>query len=227
MKRSLTDKSKKCLLYFLLAFSLLSCTTKTKTQEQEVKKEIPKEQIDTVKKDNDKYLKEQDLISYIPTAGMVKPKKRNGKPFGPLDYDKVIAYDFDGCEEPYGSVITKEKFVLVILKQQFLTQKQADKILSALTKVSTYGGVTASCFNPHFALLFFKNNKITHKIDICLDCNYLFSDIAIPAETVLQIHIGDSSHYPAIGFSKRGRKAIIDLCKEINFYYANEQLERI
>jgi hypothetical protein len=35
------------------------------------------------------------------------------------------------------------------------------------------------------------------------------------------------SEYPAACFSKRGRKAIIDLCKEIYFYYGKGEKEEI
>lgn len=170
--------------------------------------------------DTSKTIKEKALIDYIVSAKSIRPNLKNGVPFDKLDYDKIIAYDFAGSEEPYPSVIDKKgKFVPVILRQQFLTQKQADKILSILTNKSTYGGVTAACFQPHFALVFYKDNKMINQISICLDCNYLISDIAIPAETHKKVNAGKEDEYPMIGFTKTGKRAIIDLCKQLNFTY--------
>ena len=101
--------------------------------------------------DTSKTIKEKVLLEYIDSAKTVKPNPKNGVPFDKLDYDKIIAYDFAGSEEPYPSVIDeKGKFVPVVLGQQFLTQEQANKILSTLTNKSTYGEATAACFQPHF-----------------------------------------------------------------------------
>ncbi|WP_449398861.1 hypothetical protein [Chryseobacterium wanjuense] len=113
---------------------------------------------------------------------MIKSNKNNGIPFNHLDYNKIIAYDFKGDEEMYDSPIDRKgNFIPIIEKQQFLSQKQADNILKALTKKSSYGEASAACFNPHFGLVFFKNNKKTNQISICLDCNDSTSEIDIPA----------------------------------------------
>lgn len=82
-----------------------------------------------------KGLKENELINYVKFAPTIKPNKNNGIPFNSFDYDKIIVYDFKGDEKMYDNVIDKNgKFIPIIEKQQFLTQKQADKILSALAK---------------------------------------------------------------------------------------------
>jgi len=170
--------------------------------------------------DTSKTLKEKILIDFIAIAKTVKPNLKNGAPFDKLNYDKVIAYDFEGSEEPYPGVIDeKGKFVPVVLGQQFLSQKQADKILSTLASRSSFGEATAACFRPHFALVFYKDNKMLNQINICLDCNYLISDIAIPAETHKKVNAGSKDEYAITGFTTSGKKAIIDLCKQLNFYY--------
>ncbi|MCP2027333.1 hypothetical protein L1276_002490 [Flavobacterium sp. HSC-32F16] len=170
--------------------------------------------------DNPKNLKEEVLLNYIDKATTIKPNSKNGVPFDKLDYDKVIAYDFDGSEETYPKVIDKHgKFVPVVLAQKVLSQIQADKILSTLTKKSTYGEGTAACFKPHFAIIFYKQNKAVNQISICLDCNYLISDIDIPAETYSKVNKGTPEEYSLIGFTKSGKAAIISLSKELGFYY--------
>jgi hypothetical protein len=204
----------------------LSCTSKSKTKESEVKKEIPLKQPSALSNKNKKYLREQDLISYITTADKVIPKRTIGAPFDTLQFDKAIAYDFEGNDEPYSRIVDKNgKFVPVVLKQQFLTQAQTDRILSKLTKISTYGKAQAFCFTPHFALLLFRENKIVDQINVCLDCNYLISDIKIPAENHYKAKIGKDFEYPLAGFSKSGKKGIIDLCKELDFYYGKIEIK--
>ncbi len=207
-------------IFLLLCIFIVSCSDNPEETKAVANKPITLEQFDSLHRDNSKFLKGQDLKAYILTAQTISTNKNLDTPFGTLSYDKIIAYDFEGSEEPYPSVLDKNlKFVPVILKQQALTQKQADKILSALTKKSTYGEATAACFNPHLALLFFKDDKFKNAINICLDCNYLISDVEIPAETQLKINKGKKNEYAITGFTKTGKKAIIDLCKELNFYY--------
>jgi hypothetical protein len=170
--------------------------------------------------DPTKTLKENQLIDYISKASKVKPNQKNGIPFNKLNYDKVIAYDFVGSEEAYSNIINeKGRFIPVVLAQKYLTQNQADNILSTLTKNATYGEATAACFNPHFALVLFKGEIKVNQINICLDCNYLTSEIEIPAETHKKVNKGEKDEYSITGFTNSGKKAIKDLCKELHFYY--------
>ena len=205
----------------MLCLTLLqSCQTTTKQTEKERKDTISKTPSQPEWVDTTKTLKEKLLGDYISKAKTIKPNPINGKPFDKLDYDKLIAYDFAGSEEPYPAVIDRQgKFVPVILGQQYLSQEQADNILSTLTNKSTYGEATAACFQPHFAMVFYKENKMINQINVCLDCNYLISDIAIPAVTHKKVNAGTKDEYAITGFTEKGKKAIKDLCKELNFTY--------
>lgn len=213
------------LIVFVSAIVLVSCEKKIEKKEkiEIIDKTIPPKK--SVAIENSKNLKEKVLLDYIITAPNVLPNPKNGIPFDKLNYDKIIAYDFQGSEEPYPNVIDKHrKFVPVIIAQKALSQIQADKILSTLAKKSTYGEGTAACFNPHFALVFYKNNKPINQISICLDCNYLIADLDIPAETHRKIDKGTANEYTLIGFRKSGKATIISLCKELNFYYKDKKL---
>ncbi|MBF04388.1 MAG: hypothetical protein CMP76_13965 [Flavobacterium sp.] len=202
-----------------------SCQTTTKQNNTEEKSDtIPKILPPPLGVDKSKTLEEEVLIDYISSAKIVKPNPENGQPFDKLDYDKVIAYDFAGSEEPYPAVIDRQgKFVPVVLGQQYLSQEQADKILSTLTSKSTYGEATAACFQPHFALVFYKDNKMINQINVCLDCNYLISEIEIPAETHKKVNAGTKEEYAITGFTDKGKKGIRDLCKELNFTYGQDE----
>ena len=96
-----------------------------------------------------------------------------------------------------------------------------------MTSKSTYGEATAACFQPHFALVFFKSDNMTNQINICLDCNYLISDIAIPAQTHKRINAGTKDEYAMMGFTDKGKKAIKDLCKELKFPFSPDEKKSI
>ena len=129
-------------------------------------------------------------------------------------------------KKTYSAVIGKDgKFIPIIKKQQFLTQNQADNILSALTKDTSYGEVSAACFNPHFGLVFFKNDKKVNQINICLGCNNSISEIDIPAQTHKVFNKGTEHEYAFTGFTAKGKAAVITLCKELQFYCTSEKTE--
>src|SRR5215213_9341081 len=117
---------KSSVLHFLLAGLLLlifSCKQKT---ESALVVEQKKEILPAKSVNNSKYLKEKDLLDYIPSALKIKPNPVNGAPFDSLDYDRIIAYDFEGGGKTYNNIINGEgKFVPVIIAQKALNQQQA------------------------------------------------------------------------------------------------------
>ncbi|WP_343664927.1 hypothetical protein [Chryseobacterium mucoviscidosis] len=168
-------------------------------------------------------LSRTELTDYVKFSPTIKPNQSNGIPFSTLDYDKIIAYDFRGDEEMYNAPIDKQgNFIPIIEKQQFLSQEQADKILKALAKKSSYGETSAACFNPHLGLVFFKDNKKINQMSICLDCNGSISEIDIPARRHRVFNKGTDDEYSFTGFTPKGKAAIIALCKELKFYYKSE-----
>lgn len=164
-----------------------------------------------------------ELMDYVKSSPIIKPNQNNGIPFSTLDYEKIIAYDFRGDEEMYDAPIDKQgNFIPIIEKQQFLSQEQADNILKALAKKSSYGEASAACFNPHLGLVFFKDNKKINQMSICLDCNGSISEIDIPARRHKVFNKGTDDEYSFTGFTPKGKAAIIALCKELTFYYKSE-----
>jgi hypothetical protein len=159
-------------------------------------------------------------MDYVKSSPTIKPNQSSGIPFSTLDYNKIIAYDFKGDEELYDAPIDKQgNFIPIIGKQQFLSQEQADKILKALAKKSSYGEASAACFNPHLGLVFFKDNKKINQISICLDCNGSTSEIDIPARRHRVFNKGTDEEYSFTGFTPQGKADVAELCRAINFYY--------
>lgn len=137
-------------------------------------------------------------------------------PFSLLEYDKVVAYEFQGD----GAVSIKDcltQDTSKISKSIELSKKQVQHLENILTLNSSYGSVTASCFDPHFAIVYYKNNKIIGSINICLDCNYLKATPKIPATTSKTIQLTEDYSHPAYGFSKEARQEIHRICEELGF----------
>ncbi|MFN8306952.1 MAG: hypothetical protein U0T79_09275 [Ferruginibacter sp.] len=128
-------------------------------------------------------------------------KANSNNVFATVDYDKVVAYSYDG-EGDIEIIDEKGKLANKIKKQVDLSKAQTIRLTNTLCNKSTYGGDIAACFDPHFGVVFYKTNKPVAYISICLDCNYLVSSIKIPGEG---------------GFSNEGIKKIMDFEKELKF----------
>ena len=119
-------------LLFLLSSMAISCDTPkgkaVQTPEQETIVGLPKKESSSIRDydaseheiDLNKYLKNDDLLSYAAASPKIARIEKLKTPFDTLQFNKVIAYDYDGSEEPYGSIIVDGKFVPVVLKAAIL-----------------------------------------------------------------------------------------------------------
>ena len=168
---------------------------------------------------------QDSTTSLVTKLNTISPGKKATQPFNKLDYNKVIAYDYEGGKgEGVINIITEGKLVSTVKQQKELTQQQVDDLTYFLGANSTYGGGKAFCFDPHLGIVFYKDHKVVAHISICLECNYLSSSIKIPATEVKKIKIGDDYEYPAEGFSKAGRQKLNSLCKQLNFSHCADSL---
>lgn len=142
--------------------------------------------------------------------------KAQSNPFEKLEYNKVVAYEYQG---EGGLLIQrclknkKEK----INKSLVLTETQTTKLEKILTSENGYGNTIMSCFDPHLGIVYYHNEDIVATINICLDCNYLISSENIPATELKMIKVSDDYSYPAKGFSKSTRKEIYNYIKSLGF----------
>lgn len=111
---------------------------------------------------------------------------RSEDPFKSFKYDKVVAYDYNGIGG-IRIVDSNGHITGTVRAQTELTKKQFKEINKTLSERSTYGGTTASCFDPHLGIVYYFDNKMVAHISICLECNYLESSFAIPATENKQI----------------------------------------
>lgn len=174
------------------------------------------------------------ILKYYETSKEVTPHKNCSKDINSLTYNKVIAYDFYGEHEQF-PVFRNSKFDAMnynnnVYNQKSLNQNQVNFITTHLSKSSSYGGLTAACFDPSMALIFFNHDTIVMELDICLDCNYYEiiskSDIGIDVELEVYEKFYDDEYDDTIvlykyGFSDSGVYGIANLAKELNLKYQN------
>lgn len=165
-------------------------------------------------------LSQKTLNDFLANTEVLKLDKKYKFPFN-IVFDKVIAYDYDGDEEHFNTVIKNGKFIPIIDKQAALNKTQVDNIIKTLTSNSTYGGESAACFNPHLGIVFFNESKPVFVVDICLGCNYLTSTVTIPATESHKRTLGNGEKFPIYGFSKSGKQKIKDFAKALNLSYGN------
>ena len=180
----------------------------------------------TYKKDG-KYLSQKELYDFLNQTKPIEIKSQAPKPFNNLKYNKVIAYDFDGIQEPYPSVINSRNnaYAPVILRQKELTEKQVEFLIDFLTDNKTYGEYTSACFDPHMGIVFYENEQRKFVVNICLDCNYLISTIEIPSTQFKTVTFDEGGSYGLRGFSEIGKEKIIELSKQLNLDYGKINLK--
>jgi hypothetical protein len=139
------------------------------------------------------------------------------KPFLAQKFDKVIMYDFEGGKGIAMRIVEKEKLVKTIRKQIQLDSHEISQLNIKLCEKLSYGGGTASCFDPHLGFVYFFEGKIVGYITICLDCNRLYSSIDIPAQKQGKHGDGKNVEYTADGLSKSFRKFLNELLKKYGY----------
>jgi hypothetical protein len=140
-------------------------------------------------------------------------------PFSRLDFNKIIAYDFDCWVKDdqgghYEELFDKTGKLTTYIKNKAEIGKT--NIVNILGDTSTYGSARADCFNPHLGIVFYKDSKVKAWVSICLECNYLSSSIDI--SELYRSKIDEyGEEFLANGFSEMGYEKLSTLCKSLGF----------
>lgn len=147
------------------------------------------------------------------------PPKSQLKSFLGVRYDRVLAYSFESNPEGSPPVIdSKGQPTKYVKKYMALAQSDIDYLDKILSSPKTYGEAPASCFEPALALVYFKNNKPVIQIDICFECNHLYSTVPIKASRIKWVHDDNGKRiYPLDGFSKKGGDALYAFFKKLRY----------
>ena len=151
------------------------------------------------------------LASFLLKANEVNVNKKGSRPFSKLDYNRVIAYDYECGMETRVNIVEDGRLNPAIKQQVALTQRQVDELTNYLGARSTYGESPADCFNPHLGIVFYRDTSVVAFVSICLDCHHLESSIEIPVLS------HNKSNYLSSGFSDLGKQKLTALCAQLNF----------
>jgi hypothetical protein len=139
-------------------------------------------------------------------------------PLAKLEFDKVVMYDFDGGKGSDLYIVdNKGQFAKSITKQVTLNKGEISSLNSKLGSKMSYGGGTASCFDPHLGFVYFLKGKIVGHVTVCLDCNRLSSSFDIPAQKQGKVGNGKDAYYIAEGLSTSFRQYLSGLLKANGF----------
>lgn len=135
--------------------------------------------------------------------------------FDSLVYDRIMVYEFRG-EAGRGILHCLEKEPARIMKRMPIAETQWAKLSKLLHAAESYGAYTASCFDPHHALVFYREAEAVASIDICFTCNYLRSSLPTPAlDAIHENYTGEEA--PQHGFRRKARNEIKLLFRKWGF----------
>lgn len=137
--------------------------------------------------------------------------------FSDLKFDKVVMYDFEGVKGSGLYIINNGKLSTSVKKQQTLNKKEESLLINKLNLKSSYGGGTASCFDPHLGFVIYNKNIVVAHITICLDCNRLSSSITIAEQQNDDQDSFENKYVNTSGLSPIFRKFINELLIKYRF----------
>jgi hypothetical protein len=150
------------------------------------------------------------LLSFTATAQVKQT-------FKTLKFDSVVMYDFEGSKGRGLHIVEGGRLAATIVKQVELDGPAVKTLSKKLTDKKSYGGATASCFDPHLGFVYFLKGTIVGYVTICLDCNCLYANIDIPEQRRGKVGKGSEAYYLADGLSTSFRKHLNELLKKHGF----------
>ncbi len=158
------------------------------------------------------------IILIILSSNVTFGQKANN-PFLKLKFDSIVFYDFGG--NPEDEIITiiqnDDKLSYSVIKSVKLDKITGDNFTKLIGKKESYGGTTASCFEPHLGVVYYYNKKPIAYINICLSCNRLSSSLIIKNQLQGVISKGDKVYYALDGMSNVFRQSINALLVKFDF----------
>jgi hypothetical protein len=136
-------------------------------------------------------------------------------PFEKIDYDSLVGYNFALRDTRVQTILGKDRTLdkTTIFPGTKLRESQSKSLIRIITDTLTYGGASYACFEPKHAFIFYKHSSIVALVEICFACNNVRSTPAIPA---VDYYAMKSDHQLSnYGFSNKGAKRLMDLCKKI------------
>jgi len=148
---------------------------------------------------------------------------QESNPFLQLTFDRVVMYDYQPEGEKAGLIINSNgNLVGTVLKKAQLDTITIKQLNRKLGERKSFGGITASCFDPHLGIVYYLNDKVIAHVSICFACNRLRSSKDIPAQKQGKVGEGKDAYYIADGLSKSFRTFLNGLVKKHKFSHQIE-----
>lgn len=120
-------------------------------------------------------------------------------------YNEVIAYTYEDYQG--GEILLPDSTINPnVTDQRVLNAKELADLLLMLNDTKSYGGDVSRCFIPRLGFVFMDNKTPVAHVSICLQCNFLVSSSRIEG----------IENAGRDGFSKLGRKRILDISSSLN-----------
>ena len=108
-------------------------------------------------------------------------------PYLKLVYDSLVIYDYENKmgDEPGTNIYKKGnvfEFGFKPVKSAKLTKEAAKDFTFRIGVDSSYGQGVASCYDPHFAAMFYKGGKAIANVEVCIECNRLYPNLELKAQ---------------------------------------------
>jgi hypothetical protein len=151
---------------------------------------------------------------------LINPLIAQQNPYADLTYDSLVIYDFDwqGLNAKYRSIIDEQGNLPPTVKRAVtLTVNEATEISNRIGEKSSYGQMTAACFDPHFGMVYYEQGLVKEFITICMACNYPRTSIPLPVRDLGTTPDEMETNYSKMGFSKAFRTYLFDLKRKYGF----------
>jgi hypothetical protein len=146
---------------------------------------------------------------------------QKSNPFLTLKYDRVMVYELISSNEnaQWETRIIDEKgnFLWNIIDSGTLDEQTVRELNSKIGLKKSYGNGNASCFDPHFGLVYYLKDEPVAQVSVCLNCNRLYSTIEIPGMMQGKKGKGKNVYYTKNGMSKSFRKYINGIIQRYEF----------
>ncbi len=150
------------------------------------------------------YLSLQQLAESLKRAPTLARLTKLHPPFDSLQFDKAMAYDYNGAKGEQALYIVEEgRLAPTIVAQQPLDGHDVEALVGLLYNKRAYGDAPAFCFEPHLGIVFYQSDSIVAHLSICISCKRLTGSPAVPAHLFPQVRLPDGTSYPADGLNDR------------------------
>lgn len=126
--------------------------------------------------------------------------------------DSVLIYKFDNVSSDHVfSVIENGILSPLTTGCSKLNKKEINVFTKDLFDERSYRGVMSVCFYPHLGVVFYRAGKVVEHVNVCLECNRIFSSYSMNVDLQKIEYLGTTKYYVLNGMSEKIARSIMNL----------------